>query len=402
MVNLTRDGKHNLRVMFFETGEFGGSVVCLAEMINGLTPLGCEVGLVSYYKNTGPTDLRSMDCLRFWRCLDVTPKVRPQPEVAVRTIGIPRPTSFGVRYFFLALRALRRFQPNIAYFNTGIESSIPAAIAAKLLGIPTVSHLRIARDLYPIERIFVPIFDQFIALTKAGQQIAQASGTPEYKLTQIYDPFDVSAFVKQMKEPLSENIAWDKDCVYVVQVGALISRKRPMLALNAFALARAQCPNLRLIFAGSGPLRDQLERAVARRGLEGSVHLIGNCMQIPALLSHCDIGLFVSGREGLGLALLEYMAAGLPVVTWSMPVFDELIVNGETGLLVQKDDSKSFAEALVRLCRSSELRKQMGQAGRKWVAEGQFDTSRYMRYMHSLLLNVANGASPKRFSAVMV
>ena len=391
-----------LRVMFFEGGELGGSVRSLGQMINGLTALDCEVGLVSHYKRTHPTDLGSIDSVRFWRCLDLPPQVRPHPEVAVRTLGIPRPTSFGMQYFFIALRALRRFRPDIAYFNNAIESSIPAAIAAKLLGIPTVCHLRLACDLHPIEQVFARIFDQFIVLTKAGQQIAQASGIPEQKLTQMYNPVDVLTFVERTKKALSLNIPWDSNCVYVIQVGTLNKRKRPMLALDAFTYARAQCPKLRLILAGSGQLRDALEQAIQRRGLDGSVHLIGYCSQIPALLSHCDIGLIVSASEGFGRVIPEYMAAGLPVVTWNMPVFRELVEDGQTGFLVSEPTPELFAEAITKLYRSAELRKRIGRAGRKWVAQGQFDISRYMQCMHSLLLDVANGRGRKRFSQVKV
>ena len=395
-----KNERPHLRVMFFENGEFGGSVRSLAQMVNGLAALGCEVGLVSHYRRTGPEDLGPINCVRFWRCLDLPPQVRPRPEVVVRTLGIPRPTSFGLRYFVIALRALRRFRPDIAYFNNEIESSIPAAIAAKLLGVPTICHLRMTRDLHPIERVFATIFDQIIVLSRTGQQIAQANGIPEQKLTQIYNPLDILTFVKRTTEALSLDVPWDKDCVYIIQVGALNNRKRPMLALDAFDYARAKCPKLRLVLAGSGPLRDELEQAILHRGLDGSVHLIGNCLQIPALLSRCDIGLFVSAREGLPRVILEYMAAGLPVVTWNMPVLGEVIKDGHTGFLVFEPTPELFAETITRLYSSAELRKRIGQAGREWVAQGQFDISRYMRYMHSLLLKVTNGRGRKRFSQV--
>ena len=386
--------------MFFECGEFGGSVACLGEMITGLSGLACEVGLVLHYRRTGPVDLGSIDGVQFRRFLDLTPKARPRPEIAVRSFGIPRPTKFGLRYFFCALHALRHFRPDVAYLNNEIEADIPAAIAAKLLGIPTVCHLRIARDLHPIERVFAKIVDQFVVLTRAGQQIAVANGIPERKLTQIYDPFDVSAFVKRTTETPSLNMPWNNDCVYVIQVGSLSARKRPMLAIDAFAIARAQCPKLHLILAGSGPLHGVVQQEISIRGLDGSVHLIGNCLYIPALLARCDMGLFVSAREGLGLVILEYMAAGLPVVTWNMPVFRELVKDGHTGFLVPEPTPEFFAEAMIRLYRSAELRERIGNAGREWVAQGQFDISGYIRQLYSLLLTVVDGKGGRQFSEV--
>lgn len=387
------NGTSRLRVMFFEGGEFGGSVACLGEMITGLAALGCEIGLVLHYRRTGPVDLGSIDGVQFRQFLDLTPKARPRPEIAVRRFGIPRPTRFGIRYFVVALRALRRFRPDIAYFNNEIEGSIPAAIAAKLLGIPTICHLRIARDQYCIERVFARFYDQFIVLTKVGRQVVQASGIPIQKVRQIYDPFDVSAFAARIQEPLSLEIPWDNDCVYVIQVGTLNNRKRPMLALDAFAYARAQCPNLRLIFAGSGPLHDALQREVSSRGLDDCVHLIGDCLEIPALLAHCDIGLFVSESEGTGLVILESMAAGLPVVTWNMPVLEEVGVNDEIGIVVKQDNAENFGEALVKLWRSAELCKRLGNNGRNRVRQ---DSRFYPETHNREILDVLTANVSKR------
>ena len=369
MGTCNENGRPHLRVMFFEGGEFGGSVVCMGEMITGLAALGCEIGLVLYYRRTGPVDLGSIDGVQFREFLDLTPKARPRPEIAVRRFGIPCPTGLGIRYFLVALRALRRFRPDIAYFNNEIEGSIPAAIAAKLLGIPTICHLRIARDQRRIEKVFARFYDQFVVLTKVGQQVVQASGIPMQKVRQIYDPFDVLAFSERIHEALFLEIPWEDDCVYVIQVGTLNNRKRPMLALDAFAYARMQCPNLRLIFAGSGPLHDALQQEISSRGLKGCVHLIRDCLQIPALLGHCDIGLFVSESEGTGLVILEFMAAGVPVVTWNMPVLEEVGVNDEIGIMVKQDNAENFGEALVKLCRSAALRKRLSHNGRNRVRQ---------------------------------
>jgi glycosyltransferase involved in cell wall biosynthesis len=94
------------------------------------------------------------------------------------------------------------------------------------------------------------------------------------------------------------------------------------------------------------------------------------------------------------------MAAGLPVVTWNMPVFRELVKDGQTGFLVSEPTPELFAEAIIRLYHSAELRKRIGWAGREWVSLGQFDISRYLQYMHNLLLSVANGKGRERSSEV--
>jgi glycosyltransferase involved in cell wall biosynthesis len=387
---ITPNKQASLRIMFFEEGDFGGSIVCLERMIKGLYALGCEIGYVSHYEKTGPVDIGSMSEVRFWRNFGLRKKNRSRTEVVSRTLGIPRPTYFGMRYFFTALHALRKFRPDIAYFNNEIESSIPAVIAAKLLRIATVCHFRRGRDLYPIEKMFTRFISKFIVLSKAGIDTALTNGISEQKLAQMYDPLYIVKFDKQTKEPLSINIPWENDCVYVIQVGALISSKRPILALDAFSCALQQCPKLRLILAGDGRLREQIEKEIKQHKLDGKVYLVGFCSQIPALLCRCHISLFVSASEGLGLVIPEAMAAGLPIITWGLPVFKELIQDGQTGIIVNQDTPECFAEALIKLYHSEELRRRIGKTGREWVTQGQFDINKYMKRLYDLLLNVAN------------
>lgn len=382
--------RSRLRVLFFESGESGGSVRCLGEMIDGLVGLGCEVGLVTHFKQTGSIDLDRTGGVQFRRSLDLAQRIKVRPEVAIRRFGVPCPTAFAMKYFVLALRALREFRPHVAYFNNEIESSIPAALAAKFLRIPTICHLRIARRQHRIERLCSPLYDQLIVLTEAGLQIVRASNIPVRKLRQIYDPFDYSTFVERAAEPYTGNIAWDNNCVYVVHVGTLNSRKRPILALDAFAYAHARCPNLRMVFAGSGPLLDTMKQAITDRRLNGLVYLLGDCTEIPALLRRCDIGLFVSAREGTGLVILEFMASSLPVVTWDLPVFVEVGVNAETGIVAAGANAEYFGEALVKLGTSAELRRTLGANGHRRIREDcRFYPETHIHEVYDMLVKTA-------------
>ena len=376
-----------LRVMFFEHGMTGGSVKALANILKELSELDCEVGLTSLYKRTSPIDLGSLDCIRFWHCLDLLPHVRPEPEVAVRTLGIPRPTRFGMKYFFFALSALRRFRPDIAYFNNEIESSIPAAIAAKLLGIHTVCHFRMTRELHSIEKVSVKFFDRIIVLTKAAQQIVQANGINNQKLAQIYDPYDLEEFEKSSKKNL-DFTQMEAKSIYIVQVGTLSNRKRPDLAIDAFKLAKMECPNLKLVLAGGGQMQDALAKKVESEGLNGSVLLIGQCDKIPSLLKKCHIGLLVSRAEGYPTSVIEYMLGKLPVVTSDFVGITELIDNGKNGFIIPESSPQLIAQALIKLYHSPELRRNMGYNGYHFVNSGLFNLETHIRRINCILENL--------------
>jgi hypothetical protein len=180
-----------LRVMFFECGEFGGSVRSLAIMLRGLSDLGCEVGLVSHFRRTGPMDLGSLECIHEKYFLDQPARVYPRLDVTSRTFGIPHFTRLGLRYLCLAFRALIRFRPQIVYLNNG-PGDIPAVIAARILRIPIVCHLRSIFDFGPAHRFGVPQIRQFIVLTKWGRLFYHDQGIPLDKISQIYNPIDLA------------------------------------------------------------------------------------------------------------------------------------------------------------------------------------------------------------------
>ena len=387
MGNKVKKRSSHLRVMFFECGEFGGSVLSLANLLRGLSDLGCEVGFISHFRRTGP-DLGSLECVHEKYFLDLPARVRPRPELMSRTLGIPHFTRFGLRYLCFAFRALIRFRPQIVYLNNG-PGNIPAIIAAKMLRIPIVCHIRSVINFRPAHRFFVHQIRQFIALTKWGRRFYHDQGIPLDKISQIYNPIDLTEFDRKSGEGMDGPMI-DDGAIYVVQVGTLREHKCPDLAIESLILAKREIPNLKLILAGDGPMRNELEQMVKKHGFNDSVIFLGHCDQIPSLLKRCQIGMLLSRREGQGYCFLEYMAARLPIVTWAMPgIGDELVLNNQNGLVVPEPSPEAIAQTLVKLCRSPELREKMGQAGREVVTSEKFDPESHVRRIHGILTDVA-------------
>jgi len=241
----------------------------------------------------------------------------------------------------------------------------------------------------------------FVALNKWGRQFHHDQGIPLNKISQIYNPIDIAEFDRKSGDSM-DGPMMDDDSIYVVQIGSLREHKRPDLAIEAFMLAKSEIPNLKLILAGDGPMRNELEQMVKKHGFNDSVIFLGQCSQIPAFLKQCHIGMHLSRNEGMGLVFLEYMAARLPVVTWAMPGIDELVRDNQNGLVVPEPSADSISQALVKLCRSLELREKMGQAGREFVTSEQFDPESHVRRIHDILMDIAIGRGRKRFSQVQV
>jgi len=150
----------------------------------------------------------------------------------------------------------------------------------------------------------------------------------------------------------------------VLFLGRLAAQKRPDLAVRALALARRTAPDLELTLCGEGEQRASLDALMTHLSLNKAVRMQGWCDDVFAQLRSCMCLLVTSTYEGCPLTVLEAMAAGVPVVAVRVPGMDEVVRDGETGILCSEDPG-DIAAALVRLHRSPELACRLGEAGRE-------------------------------------
>ncbi|HBI44189.1 MAG TPA: glycosyl transferase group 1 [Planctomycetales bacterium] len=141
------------------------------------------------------------------------------------------------------------------------------------------------------------------------------------------------------------------------------------LLLDAAALLSSDHPDLVCQIAGEGEMHGALEESARRHGLADRLHLLGSVADVPTFLSGLDIAVLPSRSEGMSNALLEYMAAGRPVVATAVGAAAELIDDGVHGLLVPPNDARKLAEAIDRLLKNPGLAKHMGDAARRRVRE---------------------------------
>jgi glycosyltransferase involved in cell wall biosynthesis len=145
----------------------------------------------------------------------------------------------------------------------------------------------------------------------------------------------------------------DEDLL-VVSVGRLERQKNPGMLVNAIE----HVPNAQLLMVGQGSLRANLEG-------RDRVHLLGVRNDVPDILAAADIFALTSDWEGLPLAIIEAMAAGLPVVATSVGCVPEVIQHGTTGLLIPRGDQAALIAALSDLAENHLLRREMGAAARE-------------------------------------
>jgi glycosyltransferase involved in cell wall biosynthesis len=155
------------------------------------------------------------------------------------------------------------------------------------------------------------------------------------------------------------------DAFLVGNVGRLALQKGQRHLIAAMPLLLERVPRAHAVIAGGGDLEKFLRDLAQELGVSERVHVLGPRKDVPALMHAMDVFAMPSIWEGFGLVLLEAMAAGRPIVASAVATIPEVVVDGETGLLVPSGDPLALAEALARLAEEPALARKLGEAGRE-------------------------------------
>ena len=161
----------------------------------------------------------------------------------------------------------------------------------------------------------------------------------------------------------------------ILMVGRLAPPKRPDLAVRALAGVRAKVPQAELHVVGDGPLRPDAERLAAELGVGEAVRFLGYREDVPELLAEAECALLASDYEGCPLAIVEAMAAGVPVAATEAGGVGGLVEPGRTGALGAHGNAEALAAALENVLADPERAAELGAEGRR-VAEARLSLER--------------------------
>lgn len=159
------------------------------------------------------------------------------------------------------------------------------------------------------------------------------------------------------KDAKKREIGVPADKILIISAGELIERKNHEVIIRA--LAKINHPDIYYAVAGKGPLRDKLESLAKDLGVADRVRFLGFRTDIHELYHVADISAFPSRIEGLGLAGIEAMAAGVPLVSSNVHGILDYVIDGKTGYAVEPNDVDGFAAAIEKLAEDSALRERM-------------------------------------------
>jgi len=258
----------------------------------------------------------------------------------------------------------RRVRPHVVHANS-TKAGVLGRLAAWLTRVPVrlfsahgwafATHLGASARLYEwCDRMMRPLTTTTICVSRSELERGLRARTCTRERTVVIPnavPLDVPRAHAESGGRLR-----------VASVGRLAAPKDFITLVRA--LARLPGGSYRAQIIGDGPDRGAIAREIERLGIGAPVSLAGECGDVPQRLAAADVLVLSSRSEAMPMVVLEAMAAGLPVVASAVGGMPELVVDGETGLLVAPGDPEALAAALSRLARDPLLRGRLGAAGR--------------------------------------
>lgn len=209
--------------------------------------------------------------------------------------------------------------------------------------------------------------DRFICASAAIGRILEHDGVDPARIVTVHEGVDLAHVAAAPPVSIHETFWLPHGAPVVLNVAALVPHKGQRYLIDAFAQVVRQVPDARLVILGQGELHDSLAAQVRHLALEKHVLLPGFRTDVLSLLKTADLFVMSSVMEGLGTSLLDAMACARPIVATEAGGIPEVVVDGETGLLVPPRDAAALADALVAVLRDQDLARRFGTAGYEHV-----------------------------------
>ncbi len=315
------------------------------------------------------------------RLVILVERAQPMDDMltAARDSEIPITRLFIRRDYDLALlwklRALLRDQkPDLVHTHL-IHADLFGYFAARAAGIRHVVSSRHNDDQFRYRPRWRKLHRRLWRWTSGGIAISESirrfaievEGAPAEKITVVQYGIDFAwpsdDAIASARQTLRAKLGLDSDALLLGMVCRLVEQKGIPYALEAMRRIRAQFPQAHLVITGDGEKAEELRRLASALGMADRIHWLGWRSDAADLMAAFDLLLAPSLWEGFGLVLLEAMARRVPVIASRVGAIPEVIVHGESGILIEPRDVAALAQAMARLLDDRALRKYMGLLG---------------------------------------
>ena len=277
----------------------------------------------------------------------------------------------------------RRLRPDIVHTHTAKAGTL-GRLAARIAGVPVTIHTfhghvldgyfspAVTRVFVGMERMLARATDRLVTVSPRlrTELLAMGIGRPE-QVEVIPLGLDLERFRRARPgvPTLRPSLGLGSEVPLLGIVGRLVPIKDHSTLFQAMALLQTSNPPVHLAVVGDGEERARLEELAGRLGLGQRIHFLGWRTDLDTILTEVDVVICASKNEGTPVALIEAMAAGVPVLSTDVGGVADLVAHGETGWLVRPGDPPSLAEAIRHLLGDAALRARLAAAGRAVALE---------------------------------
>ena len=229
---------------------------------------------------------------------------------------------------------------------------------------------------YPIEKFFARLTDKLITITQEDFDIANKKFPCEvYRIHGVgVDENRYFSVDESVKSELRKELGYTDDSKLILCIGELLPNKNQQMAIRMVKELVKEFSKVKLLLAGNGPEKENLEALIAEYQLQENVEFLGYCTCLEKYQKIVDVAISCSKREGLGLNLIEAMLSENPVVATINRGHKELIREGMNGYLVAIDDIDEMKKKVSCILNEMYLCKSMGDFGREYAKKYSFGT----------------------------
>lgn len=309
--------------------------------------------------------------------------LRPELERAgIRVTRLKSRSKFDLAAFSQLTQLLRDERIEILHTHL-IQADILGYFAARRAKVPVIVSTKHNTNYFQSHGAWLPPVDGFVN-RRLTRIIAVSEAVKSFYVTTqklaadrievIHNGIDLAAF--QQAVPVSTEVLGAKPSEKIVCcVGSLKEKKGHAVLLRAWPDVISRRSDARLVLVGDGPLRDELHEAANHSGVRETIRFLGNRADVPAILRASNVFVLPSLWEGFGIAVVEAMAAGVPVVASRVDGVCEIIRDGQDGVLVTPYDSEKLAQAIVELLNDGERAKNLVASAGKRAEEFSINTT---------------------------
>lgn len=341
---------------------------------------GLENGIVNLINRMPPERFRHM-IVALTRCVPAFCERIKRDDVEF--ISLEKGEGHGIALYPRLFRLFRQYRPAIVHTRNlaALEMVVPAWLARVPVRIHgehgwDASDLEgMSRKFQLVRKMYSPFVSGYVALSKRIEAyLVDKVGIAADRVRRICNGVDTTRFAPAAaRVSISESPFHGADLIIFGAVGRLQAVKDHANLIRAFGLLvrsnKEAMRRARLMIVGGGPLQASLAELIHGEKLDEHVWLAGERSDIPLMNSGMDVFVLPSLAEGISNTLLEAMASGLPVIATKVGGNGELVVDGQTGLLVPPADPARLSEAMAVLLTHPQRAASFGRAGRVRVCE---------------------------------